>query len=296
MLKMIPFFMFSVLMVACNPKTEKIDGSDTTTFRLSREAMEKTLSDSEKEILEKAMRIMLVAAINEKFNDTTANDLTLDDLVMKKTHAKNFDEIVETASLYLKAKNVKERKDTKAKIHELLQQKHKTDSLRTILNTLKGRFVKADLDANGYLTFYCEFTNNSTEYVDTYGIGMTVQLLQEDGVFVSCANVNSGTNEIAPAAKTDYNCSMAYTYQQAQQEYTKTNWTEIRLPITDVKTVEKYFKVDVFTDRLFLNGIDYQLMANPFDEDDRRELADLQESLKLLEETKGTLDELQLTN
>lgn len=285
-----------VFIMACSSKTEKINGSDTTAFRLSREAMEKKLSVNEKETLEKAMRVMLVAAMDDKFNDTLAADLTLDEIIMKKTNAKNYDEIVDTAESYLKSKNEKEKNDTNAKIKELLQQKHNTDSLVAILNTLKGTFIKADLDDNGYLTFYCEFKNNSKEYISTYGIGMTAQLLQEDGIFVSCANVNVGTNEIAPGGKTEYKCAMAYTYQQAQKEYTKTSWNNIKLPITDLTHVKKYFKVNVFTDRLLLNGIDYQLMPNAFDEDNQQELEDLQETLKALKDTKGTLDELQLIN
>lgn len=292
--KAIYFLLLTGLTTACNSKTETINGTDTTAFRISREVMEKTLSDNEKETLEKALRVMVLAAMDDKFNDTTATDLTLDDLVMKKTNAKNYDEIVETAELYLKAKNEKSKNETKAEIKELFDRKHTTDSLVAILNTLKGTFVKADLDDNGYLTFYCEFANNSKEYINTYGIGMTAQLLQEEGIFVSCANVYIGAEEIAPGGKVEYNCAMAYMYQQARQEYKKTSWDNIKLPITDLKAVEKYFNVNVYTDRLVLNDIDYQLLGNAFDEDDEQKLKGLQEELKALEETKSSLDELQL--
>jgi hypothetical protein len=282
------FFLFFCItfLLGCQ---NKFDGTSENSFKNSRKKVEENLIRSEKTTLEKALRVIALSAMYQKFNDTTSNENSFDEIVLKEIDGKTYKRVVEIAEKFLKEDKARNIERVRNEITELENSKAKYLQLKSKLDVLEAKPVKIDL-IKGQLIISCSFTNHSQEYINNYVTVISYSSNKDKQDGWNCSISYSGTNEIAPNETKIFTCE--YDLESAKRKSKVILWDKVKFPATNFSQYNMV--VNCRTDQLTHNGIHYELGRSEFDEEAEKTLQNKKEELKGYQEQKGTLDELEL--
>ncbi len=283
LLALLPF------MASCQ---DKFSGKDEQSFKISRAKIEKQLSENEKTNLEKAMRVIAVQAMQVKWSEPEKyKGKSFDEISLELVDGLSYTALTNLAEKILKEEKLRNIKQIEKEILELENQKTKYLQLKSKLDLLEAKPLKIDL-IDGQLVVSCSFTNHSKEEIKSYStvIGYSSNKDRQDGW--NCSNSYDNSNEIAPNETKIYDCK--YDFESAKKQSKAIAWDKIKFPITDFA---KYnIVVNCRTEQLTINGTDYKLGRNKFDQDAEKSLQNKNEKLIEYQQLKGTLNEMELVN
>ncbi len=284
----VSFFLLATLLFSCQPK---FDGTSENAFKSSREKVDEHLTADEKVTLEKALRVITLYAMHQKWNDTTLNNSSFDEISLREIDGKTYKDVIKIAETFLKDDNAKKIEQLQKEIKEMEAIKAEYLKLKSQLDVLEAKPVKIDL-VNGLLVITCAFTNHSKERIVNYStvIGYSSNKNEGDGWY--CDRNVSGSNGFEPNETKMLSCE--YSLESAKRTSDVILWDSVKFPVTDFSRYN--IVVHCMTKRIILNGTQYELGTNEFGQDAERSLQNKKDELKTVQEQKGTLDELVLTN
>jgi len=284
-------FISTILLSSCGPK---ISGKDEASFKSSKAKMEEKLSKAEKENLEKALRIVVLKAMKEKWNHSTDERYkgkSFDAISLKMIDGKTYSGIVKFAEDFLKED--KEEKITNGKKEldslnkELIQLKAKTKDLD------KFKLTKISISEDDFfgptpfldLTFLNQtgrkIIGDYMYQIDIYSkaTGKLIASQQQGGGFNEGAGVNPNEEDL---------------YHQpllSEAIAHSTLWKSAKYPTTDLSKFDLVVKA--YPVKLTTKEGTLERPKNLADLE--KEIKELNQQLIELNKTEGTLDELELT-
>lgn len=251
--------------------------------------MKQELSSEKKDTYEKAMRVILLSAMRDKFSQPDQFEgKSFDQMMLDRVDGKTFNQLVEMAETHLQQTNAIKIAELEKELAAMKKNKAGYDSLKTKLDLLKGRLIKIDLK-NGFPVIFAEFKNVSAKMFDQYSYSIVART-DSGEVITSASRSFSGVGTVMPG---DVLQADAEISDFSMKETPELNWSSIKYPITDP---EKYhIKVEVYADQLTVDDIRYDLANSSWKDRDQQAFEKLEKQILELKNTKGTLNELELT-
>lgn len=284
-------FICCILLTSCGPK---ISGKDEASFKSSKAKMEEKLSKAEKENLEKALRVVVLKAMKEKWNhpqDELYKGKSFDVISLKMIDGKTYSGIVKFAEEFLKEDKEEKIKNTKVELDSLNKQhivlKEKTKDLD------KYQLTKISISEDDFFGpspfLDLTFVNKTNEEVigdymyqiDIYSkaTGKLIASQQQGGGFSNGSGVKPNEEDL---------------YHQpllSDAVAHSTLWKSAKYPITDLSKfdlVVKAYPIKLTTKKGILERPKNLIALET-------EMKELNQKLVDLNKTEGTLDELELT-
>jgi len=288
-MKLAPLFCLIILLFLSSCTGKRLDGSSPEKFKVSAKQMKNELSNQKKDNYEKAMRVILLAAMRDKFNKPDQFEgKSFDQMMLDRVSGKTFNELVEMAEAHLKLTNSIKLAELEKELAAMKKNKAGYDKLKKTLDLLKGRFIKIDLK-DGHPFIFADFKNVSAKMFDQYSYSIVART-DSGEVITSASRSFSGVGTVMPG---DILQADAEISDFSMKETPEMNWSSIKYPITDP---EKYhIKVEVYTDQLTVDDVPYDLASSSWKNEDQQAFEQLEKEIIALKKTKGTLDELELT-
>ncbi len=287
----------SVLFLAsCGPT---ISGKDEQSFKASKAIMEEKLAKEDKERLEIALRVIIMKAMKEKWdkpNDVKYKGKSFNAISMAMIDGKSFSGIVDEAEDFLKEDRDKNIEQTSKEIDSLMKEKEKFTAVNKKMDLLKltkiGIVEEEDFDQKVPYVAYT-LKNNTGSEILAYMIQVDV-VSKKTGKLLS--SIQSGNrSEIDGDVKDGDGVKLGEEISMDQSlnaiEKTSNLFKNPKFPITDFSKLD--FEIKVFP-ALIITRKEKMVRSNGLENLDKK-IKLLQEELKELKETKGTLDELELT-
>ncbi|TKC01768.1 DUF6694 family lipoprotein [Pedobacter cryotolerans] len=286
-------FVITILFSACGPT---ISGTGEQSFKTSKAKMEEKLDKTEKEDLEKALRVIMLKAMKEKWNSPEKNEgKTFDKMVMEMIDGKTYSAIISYAEDFLKADRDEKIKNAETEIDSLQKEKIKTEAIIKKIAAFKLTKISISEDESfdekqPYLDLV--FTNTSA-YNLTGEYMFNIEIFSKKTGQRIAAQGQGGTwND-------DYVLKPNETFEDHQpllsEAVAHTNlWKTAEYPIIDFSPYDLVIKAYATKITTKKEGTIERPKANAayFD----TEIKKLNEEIAALKEQKGTLNELELTN
>lgn len=284
---------FILLLSACGPT---LSGKDEQAFKTSKAKMEEKLDKTEKEKLEKALRIIVVKAMKDKWNAPDKYEgKSFDKISMEMIDGKNYSAIISYAEDFLKADRDEKIAQKTTEIDSLQKDKQKVVDIIKKIDAFKltKTFITED-----------EFFDEKKPYLDLVFTNTSKDDLIGEYMFsIEVFSKKTGEKIAAQGSGGIFNDDYAikpnetYDYHQplfsdaVQHSYL---WKTAKYPITDFSPhdlVIKAYPIKITTKK---DGIIERPKADAayFD----GEIKKLNDEIKALKETKASLDELELTD
>lgn len=281
------FVVMALLLVSCSGQ---IDGSSEKNFIASSEKIKSKLSEGDKIKFEKAMRLIALSAMREKFNHPENHKNESNNAIaMKMVNGKNYRGLIDLAENYLKVQRDTSIAELKAKIAQFKKAKDGYDVLKNKLSVIQGKFIKIDL-VNGVPTLFCEFKNVSKKMYDNYGFQLAAFSMPKGTVLASYNGSYSGVGTLKPndtlTLKTEF-------FHSSMEETPEIPWKTIKYPITDPA---KYnIQIEAYADYLVIDDQTYNLNGYAWRREDEAAYNQILKEIKDLESHTPSLDDLELT-
>lgn len=285
----------TLLLFSCGPT---ISGKDEQAFKTSKAKMEEKLDKAERESLEKALRVILLKAMKEKWSFPEKYEgKSFDKISMEMIDGKSYSSIISYAEDLLKADRDEKIANKTAEIDSLEKDKLQTSKITKQLDAFKltkifiseDQFFSDDL-RSPYLDLV--FTNTSTEnLIGEYMFNIEVYS-KKTGEKIAAQGSGGTFNEdfsIKPKETYDYHQPL---FNDAVQH--SNLWKTAKYPITDFSPFDLVIKAYATKITTKKDGTITRPKADAayFD----AEIKKLNEEIKELKEQKATLDELELTD
>lgn len=285
-----------MFLASCGPK---ISGKDEQSFKASKAKMEEKLAKEDKERLEIALRVIIMKAMKEKWDkphDVKYKGKSFDAISMAMIDGKSFSGIVDEAEDFLKEDRDKNIEQTSKEIDSLMKEKEKFTAVNKKMDLLKLTKIsiveEEDFDQKvPYVAFTLK--NNTGSEILAYMIQVDV-VSKKTGKLLS--SIQSGNrSEIDENVKDGDGVKPGEEISMDQSlnaiEKTSNLFKNPKFPITDFSKLD--FEIKVFP-ALIITRKEKMVRSNRLENLDKK-IKLLHEKLKELKETKGTLDELELT-
>jgi len=285
-----------LFLASCGPK---ISGKDEQSFKASKAKMEEKLAKEDKERLEIALRVIIMKAMKEKWDkphDVKYKGKSFDAISMAMIDGKSFSGIVDEAEDFLKEDRDKNIEQTSKEIDSLMKEKEKFTAVNKKMDLLKLTKIsiveEEDFDQKvPYVAFTLK--NNTGSEILAYMIQVDV-VSKKTGKLLS--SIQSGNrSEIDENVKDGDGVKPGEEISMDQSlnaiEKTSNLFKNPKFPITDFSKLD--FEIKVFP-ALIITRKEKMVRSNRLENLDKK-IKLLHEKLKELKETKGTLDELELT-
>ncbi len=279
------------LLFLTSCKGSRLDGTSPEKFKVSSEKLKAELSASKKENYEKAMRVLVMSAMRDKFaKPEQFKGKSFDEIVMQQVNGKTYSELVDIAETHLQETNKNEIAELEKEIAVMKKSKAGYDKIKSKLDLLKGRLIKIDLK-NGLPVAFIEFKNVSNKMFDSYSYTM-VSLTDSGKLINSASRSFSGVGTIMPNDVIPAELEIDDYYMNNTPEI---DWKAIKYPVTDPK--KYHIEIEAYADRLVVDDVNYDININDsgWKKENQKAYEQLEEKLKALKSSKGTLDELELT-
>ena len=284
---------FVLLLASCGPT---ISGKDEQSFKTSRAKMEEKLDKAEKENLEKALRVVLLKAMKEKWNSPEKYEgKSFDKISMEMIDGKTYSGIISYAEDFLKADNKEKIAQKTTEIDSL--EKSKLEVAKVIKQIEAFKLTKVSISEDQFFSDdpkmpYLDlvFTNTSTEnLIGEYMFNIEI-FSKKTGEKIA-AQGQGGTFNDDYAIKPNEN----YEHHQpllAEARAHSNLWKTAKYPITDFSPYDLVIKAyatkittkkggTIERPKVEIRALDSEIKA-------------LNEEIKELKTLKGTLDELEL--
>jgi len=284
-----------MLFTACGPT---ISGKDEQAFKTSKAKMEEKLDKEEKENLEKALRIIVVKAMKEKWNSPKKyGGKSFDKISMEMIDGKSYSAIISYAEDFLKADRDEKIANKTAEIDSLEKDKLKAVKITQQIDAFKLTKISISEDV-----FFSDdpkqpfldltFTNTSKEdIIGEYMLNIEVYS-KKTGEKIAAQGQGGTWNDdfaLKPNESYDYHQPL---FNEAVQH--SNLWKTAKYPITDFSPYDLVIKAYATKITTKKGGTIERPRADAayFN----AEIKKLNEEIKAFKETKATLDELELTD
>ncbi|WAC42595.1 DUF6694 family lipoprotein [Pedobacter sp. SL55] len=282
-----------LLLAACGPT---ISGTDEQSFKTSKAKMEEKLDKAEKENLEKALRVIMLKAMKEKWNAPEKYEgKSFDKMVMEMIDGKSYSAIISYAEDFLKADRDEKVATATAEIDSLQKEKVKAEAIAKKLDAFKLTKVSISEDEGfdekqPYLDLV--FTNTSAEsLMGEYMFNIEI-FSKKTGERIAAQGQGGTWND-------DYAIKPNETYQHHEPLLSEARehsnlWKTAKYPINDFAPYDLVIKAYATKITTKTDGTIERPKQDAayFD----AEIKKLNEEIKALKEQKATLDELELTD
>lgn len=288
----------TVLFTSCG---YKLSGKDEKSFKESKAKMEEKLDKADKEKLEIAVRVLVMKAMKEKWDDSERpeyQEKSYDEIVMNMVDGKTFSGIVDYAEDFLQDDRDKDIESTKKEIDSLTADKSKFVKQNEKLNQLKLTDANITREESfGKTSLYLNFTfvNNTGNEILRHMIGMDITSKKTGKMLKSVRSGNSkGFDDKIKEDETGVMPGGEISMEEYMGEIDANTdfFKNAKYPITDFSQLD--FNVIVFP-TLIVTKKEKLFYTNGLEGLDKQ-VKELQLKLKGLKDTKGTLDELKLTD
>lgn len=295
--KIITLLAFAVLLVSCGPT---ISGKDENSFKTSKAKMEEKLDDADKKKLEIALRVILVKAMKEKFNlpdDPKYKGKSFDEISLAMIDGKTFNGIVSYAEDFLQKDRDDNIKKNQLEIDSLIAKKAEIEVQNKEIDNFKLTKISISEDSffdekQPYLDL--EFVNKLNAEVFKYMIQIDIHSKKTGELVASQQQGNGFSEDDSFKDGEGIAANETYNYHQPllSEAVSHSNlWKTAKYPITDFSAhdlVITAFPVSITTKtKKMVRAKNLKSMD--------KEIEMLKKEIIGLKETKGTLDELELT-
>ncbi|GAA3982167.1 hypothetical protein GCM10022246_37700 [Pedobacter ginsengiterrae] len=289
-LSFITLFLFS-----CGPT---ISSKDEQAFKTSKAKMEEKLDNPEKENLEKALRVIVLKAMKEKWNfPEKYKEKSFDKISMEMIDGKSYSAIISFAEEFLAADRDEKIANKTAEIDSLEKDKLKAAKITQQIDAFKLTKISISEDqffSDDPKSPFLDLTFKNTSKEDIIGEYMiNIEVYSKKTGEKLAAQGSGGTwNDdfaLKPNESYDYHQPV---FNEAVQH--STLWKTAKYPITDFSPYDLVIKAYATKITTKKGGTIESPKADAayFD----AEIKKLNEEIKGLKETKATLDELELTD
>ncbi|KQN38972.1 hypothetical protein ASE92_06040 [Pedobacter sp. Leaf41] len=288
-------FLIITPFAACGPT---ISGKDEKAFKSSKAKMEEKLDKEERENLEKALRIIVVKAMKEKWNSPEKYEgKSFDKISMEIIDGKSYSAIISYAEDFLKADRDEKIANKTAEIDSLEKDKLKAVKITQQIDAFKLTKISISEDV-----FFSDdpkqpfldltFTNTFKEnLIGEYMLYINIYS-KKTGELIASEGQGGTWNDdyvLKPNENFDYHQPLLHNAVQHSNL-----WKTAKYPITDFSPYDLVIKAYATKITTKKGGTIERPKADVtyFD----AEIKKLNEEIKALKVTKATLDELELTD
>jgi hypothetical protein len=269
------------MLSSCKPT---ISGKDEASFKASKMKVEEGLSPAEKTDLEKALRVVVLKAMKEKFNNPAENK--------GKSFDESFSGIVSYAEDFLKKDNEEKKQQIKTEIDSLSKQKIEFQKKVSEIDRFKLKEIEITQDEffDEMVPFlgYTFINTSDKDIIGDYMFHIDI-FSKSTGKLITSQEQGGGFKDgfaIKPNETEDFNDPLL----EDAKKHSETLWKTAKYPIKDFAPFDLVIKV--YPIKITTKAGTIERPKDPlFD----RQIADLNKQLKELDGVKGTLDELELT-
>lgn len=292
-LKVTILSLFSLSMISCH---ERINGKSEKDFKLSRKNVEKELNAKEKINLEKAFRVILLESMRLKWDEPKKHrNQSFDDITLTTVDGLTYSSIVDLAEDFLHERNKKDIEKITTEIKSLEKQKREILSIQKKLNLFKIGYLGINLkDWHGILKPTLEI---SYKYLGKKNLIGTVEITYDlrrksTNEVISLSTWGYGDNEAILKSGETFD---EYIILSNEEQTNQSKWDNLHYPIENPNLSSLDLEFKIYASSLFLNGKKIVLPKIKIKDLDT-EIKEQNIKLKQVLNSKGTLDELELTN
>ncbi|TDG35583.1 hypothetical protein EZJ43_13255 [Pedobacter changchengzhani] len=283
---------FAVMLFAsCGPT---ISGKDEQSFKASKAIMEAKLSVTEKDDLEKALRVLTAKAMKEKWekpDDVNFKGKSFDAIVMNMIDGKTFSGIVDYAEDFLKADRDKSIKEKTTEIDSLTTEKIKIAKQNKVLDNFKLTKVSiSEQEWFGEKTPFLDLTFVNNMGTEILGYNVQINIYSKATGKIIASQEQGTSFKVDQALKPNAEDVWSQPLLFEAKEHSKL-WATAQYPITDFSKFD--LKIEAFPKTVETKK--EKLVRVGGLENIDKKIKYLKTELEQLKETKGTLDELELT-
>lgn len=287
------FLILSVILFASCGDT--ISSKDEVSFKASKAKMEEKLDKADKEKLEIALRVVVLKAMKEKFNnpdDATYKGKSFDQISMAMIDGKTFSGIVDYAEDFLQEDRDKTIENTNKEIDSLTIQKAKLAEQNKVLDNFKLTKVSiSQQEWFGEMTPFLDLTFVNKMSTEILGYNLQINIYSKATGKIIASQEQGTSFKVDQALKPNAEDVWSQPLLFEAKDHSKL-WATAKYPITDFSKFD--LKIEAFPETIETKK--EKLVRTKGLENIDKEIKELQLKLKGLRETKGTLDELELTN
>lgn len=286
----------TVFLASCGPK---LSGKDEKSFNTSKAKMEEKLDKVDKEKLEIALRVVVMKAMKEKWDkpdDVRYKGKSFDAISMAMVDGKTFSGLVSFAEDFLKedrdkniAEHIKEIDSLKKDSEKISVQNKELDGFKlTKISLVEGEFMSEKVP-------YVDYTliNKTGQEILRYTIQLDVYDAKTGQLVASGSRgtgekIDADDNIEGIKPNEEYSATEVLNGIDSTSEF----WKNAKYPITNLSDYN--LKIKVFLAMMITKKGKFERIKtiNNLEE----QITALENTIKELKETKGTLDELQLTD
>lgn len=285
----------TILLFSCGPT---ISGKDEQSFKTSKAKMEEKLDKEEKENLEKALRIIVVKAMKEKWNSPKKyGGKSFDKISMEMIDGKSYSAIISYAEDFLKADRDEKIANKTAEVDSL--EKDKLKAIEIIKKIDAFKLTKISISEDVFFSddpkqpfLDLTFTNTSKEdIIGAYMLNIESYSKKTGEKIAAQGQGGTWNDDFALKPNESYDYHQPLLSEAVQHSNL---WKTAKYPITDFSPYDLVIKAYATKITTKKGGTIERPQADAayFD----AEIKKLNEEIKELKETKATLDELELTD
>lgn len=282
-------------MIAITGCGEKFQAKSEKEFEISKAKIVENLNKEEQENLEKAIRVIALESMRLKWDESEKyKGQSFNKISLEMIDGLSYSSVVDLAEDLLKQRNKKEIAKVSAEIDTLEIQKKEIVINKGKLNILKvSSLVLSEEDFFDEMVpkLEIEYTYIGKQPL-TGSVDVSVELKEISTKKIIASQMwrdGEGANTMKPGDSMDGNVML----RQAK-ENNPTKWKNVKYPLTNPKLADFDLELNLFASSITTNG---KTIALPkFSTDDLDvEIKKKRAELKDLQESKGSLDELELT-
>ncbi len=287
---------FAFIIVVLTGCGEKFNTRSEKEFEVSKAKILKNLNEEEKINLEKALRVVALASMRLKWNEPEKyKGKSFDKISLEMIDGLSYSSVVNLAEDLLQAHHKKEIEKISAEIDTLEMQKKEL-----IVNKQKLDIFKVtDLTITEDDFFGEQVPNLEIDYVymgkqpltGSVDVNFEVREISTKKVVSAHLSRDGDGNNVLKPGNSMHDSSVLREAKANQPE----KWKDVKYPVTHAKLADFGLELKVYASSITTNGKTIALPKYSAEDVDA-EIKKKKEELKELEETKGTLDELELTD
>ncbi len=272
---------------------DTFSGSSEEAFKISKDLIIRKLNESEKNDLEKAMRVLAMRAMQEKWQDRKkSNKKSINQILLETMDNKNYSDVIQIAEGYLKNENETEVEQLKDEIAQLQKEKIEASKLIDKLKIIKISDIMVIHAEGSKDSPKLQITLTNTGNTDLVG---KTHFKVEVNSITQKKQVTSYNGKGTIVSSDDYYIhrhSLAYLMDLSRELTAKLK--KASYPITDLSGLDLDVKVTVIK----ITTTDGQEYKHPRKGLDFHEssINELKKKLKFKESLEGKLSELSITD
>ncbi|WP_316826634.1 hypothetical protein [Pedobacter miscanthi] len=275
---------------------EKFNAKSEKEFEVSKAKIVKNLNKDEQVNLEKALRVIALEAMRLKWNEPEKyKGKSFDKISLEMIDGLSYSSVVNLAEDLLQAHNKKETAKVSGEIDtlemqkkELMVNKQKLDIFKVTSLTIR----EDDFFGEKVPEFEVDYVYTGKQPI-TGSIDVNVEVREistKKVIFSQMSRDGDGNNTIKPGDSM-HDSGMLRDAKINNPE----KWRNVKYPVTNAKLADFGLELKVYASSITANGKTIALPKYSVEDIDA-EIKKKKEELKELQESKGTLDELELTS